>query len=68
MTFDLSVLASMLIAVLALALALAGYRMLKGPGYADRVVALDMPPAVVVSLTAVTPRGRERPAVLGGRC
>ena len=41
-------------AVLALALALAGYRMLKGPGYADRFVALDMLTAVVVSLAALT--------------
>ena len=40
--FDLSGLASVLIAVLALSLALAAYRMLKGPGYADRVVALPL--------------------------
>ncbi len=53
-TIDLSMVAAVLVAVLALALALAGYRMLKGPGYADRFVALDMVTAVVVSLAALT--------------
>ena len=43
-----------LIAVLAVPLALAAYRMIKGPGYADRIVALDMLTAVVVSLSALT--------------
>ena len=52
--FDLSTMATVMIAVLALSLALAAYRMLKGPGYADRVVALDMLTAVVVSLSALT--------------
>ena len=52
--FDLSTVAAVLIAVLALSLALAGYRMLKGPGYADRFVALDMLTAVVVSIAALT--------------
>ena len=51
---DLPVIAAVLIAVLALALALAAYRMIKGPGYADRFVALDMLTAVVVSLGALT--------------
>jgi multicomponent Na+:H+ antiporter subunit F len=46
--------ASILIAVLALPLSLAAYRMIKGPGYADRLVALDMLTAVVVSLAALT--------------
>ena len=55
MRFDLSALAPVLIAVLALALALAGYRMLKGPGYADRVVALDMLTAVVVDVAGDGP-------------
>ena len=61
---DLSVLASVLIAALALALALTAYRMLKGPGYADRVVALDMLTAVVVSLTALTSLATGRSAFL----
>jgi len=52
--FDLSAVATVLIAVLALSLALVAYRMLKGPGYADRIVALDMLTAVVVCLTALT--------------
>lgn len=51
---DLSVLAGTFAVVLAVALALAAWRMLKGPGYADRFVALDMLTAVVVSLAALT--------------
>jgi multicomponent Na+:H+ antiporter subunit F len=62
--FNLAAVASVLIAVLALALALAAYRMLKGPGYADRVVALDMLTAVVVSLTALTSLATGRSAFL----
>lgn len=54
MKLDLAAVASGLIAVLALALALAAYRMIKGPGYADRFVALDMLTAVVVSFAALT--------------
>jgi multicomponent Na+:H+ antiporter subunit F len=50
----LSVIASVLMAVLAVALALAAYRMLRGPGYADRFVALDMLTAVVVCFAALT--------------
>jgi len=53
-TFTVSGAALVLIAVLALPLALAAYRMLKGPGYADRFVALDMLTAVVVALAALT--------------
>ena len=61
---DLSVVASALVAVLALSLALAAYRMLRGPGYADRVVALDMLTAVVVSLAALTAVATGRGAFL----
>ncbi len=61
---NLSVLAAGLIAVLALALALTAYRMLKGPGYADRFVALDMLTAVVVSLAALTSLATGRGAFL----
>ena len=61
---DLSRVATVLIAALAVALALAGYRMLKGPGYADRIVALDMLTAVVVSLTALTSLATGRSAFL----
>ena len=63
-TFDLSTLASVLIGGLALALSFAAYRMLKGPGYADRVVALDMLTAVVVSLAALTSLATGRSAFL----
>ena len=61
---DLSVVASVLIAVLALALALAAYRMIRGPGYADRFVALDMLTAVVVSIAALTALATGRGAFL----
>lgn len=61
---DLSAVAWVLIAVLALSLALPAYRMLKGPGYADRVVALDMLTAVVVSLAALTSLATGRSAFL----
>ena len=54
MMLDLSRVATVLIGVLALALALVAYRMIRGPSYADRIVALDMLTAVVVCLTALT--------------
>jgi multicomponent Na+:H+ antiporter subunit F len=50
----LSIFAAIIMAVLTLPLSLAAYRMIKGPGYADRLVALDMLTAVVVSLSALT--------------
>ena len=53
-TLDLATVATALIAALVLPLALAAYRMIKGPGYADRIVALDMLTAVAVSLAALT--------------
>ena len=61
---DLSAVASVLIAILALSLALAAYRMLRGPGYADRFVALDMLTAVVVALAALTALATGRGAFL----
>ena len=61
---DLSVLAGALVVGLAVALALAAWRMLKGPGYADRFVALDMLTAVVVSLAALTALATGRGAFL----
>ena len=63
-TLDLRVVASVLIAALALSLALAAYRMLRGPGYADRFVALDMLTAVVVSIAALTALATGRGAFL----
>ncbi|HZW10110.1 MAG TPA: monovalent cation/H+ antiporter complex subunit F [Phycisphaerales bacterium] len=50
----LTTVANVLIAVLTVPLALAAYRMIKGPGYADRFVALDMLTAVVVAIAALT--------------
>ena len=64
MTLDLSLVASVLIAVLALSLGLTAYRMLEGPGYADRIVALDMLTAVVVCLAALTSLATGRSAFL----
>ena len=61
---NLPVVATVLVAVLALALALAAFRMLKGPGYADRFVALDMLTAVVVSMSALTALATGRSAFL----
>jgi len=63
-TPDLTVVTSTLVALLALALALAAYRMLKGPGYADRFIALDMLTAVAVSLAALTALATGRAAFL----
>ena len=61
---DLAVAAAVLVAVLTLSLALAAYRMLRGPGYADRFVALDMLTAVVVSIAALTALATGRGAFL----
>ena len=54
MNIDLPSVATALAAVLALPLGLAGYRMVKGPGYADRFVAFDMLTAVGIALAALT--------------
>jgi multicomponent Na+:H+ antiporter subunit F len=54
MMLDIVVVAAALIVVLAVSLSLAAYRMLKGPGYADRFVALDMLTAVVVAIAGLT--------------
>jgi multicomponent Na+:H+ antiporter subunit F len=50
----LETVATVLVVVLVVPLGLAAYRMIKGPGYADRIVALDMLTAVVVSIAALT--------------
>ena len=63
-TLQLASVATVLIAVLAVPLALAAYRMIRGPGYADRFVALDMLTAVVVSLAALTTVATGRSAFL----
>ena len=61
---DHATVAAALIALLAVPLALAAYRMIRGPGYADRVVALDMLTGVVVSLAALTALATGRGAFL----
>ena len=63
-TLDLTVVAAVLLAVLDLSLALAAYRMLSGPRYADRFVALDMLTAVVVASSALTALATGRGAFL----
>jgi multicomponent Na+:H+ antiporter subunit F len=51
MTLD--AVASVLLVVLVIPFGLAAYRMVKGPGYADRFVAFDMMTAVVVAFAAL---------------
>jgi multicomponent Na+:H+ antiporter subunit F len=63
-TSDLTIVARVLIAALAVPLALSAYRMIKGPSYADRLVALDMLTAVVVSVAALTTIATGRGAFL----
>ncbi len=63
-TLDLPAVAWALVAVLALCLALAAWRMLRGPGYADRFVALDMLTGVVVAIAALTALATGRSAFL----
>jgi multicomponent Na+:H+ antiporter subunit F len=46
--------AGVLLVILALAIAGAAYRMITGPGYADRFVALDMLTGVAVAACALT--------------
>lgn len=60
----LALLATILMAVLAIPLALAAYRMIRGPGYADRFVALDMLTAVAIALSALTALATGRAAYL----
>lgn len=50
----MGILAAGLAVVLALALVLAGWRMVRGPSFADRFIALDMLTAVAVGFAAVT--------------
>lgn len=61
---DMSTIATILIAVLVVPLALAAYRMIRGPGYADRFVALDMLTAIAVALSALTAVATGRGAFL----
>lgn len=56
----LTTVAMVLLALLAVPFGLAAYRMIAGPGYADRFVALDMLTAIAVAFSALT-------AVITGR-
>ncbi len=46
--------ASVLLVVLVIPFGLAAWRMVRGPGYADRFVAFDMMTAIVVTYAALT--------------
>lgn len=50
--------------LLAVALILAGWRMVRGPGFADRIIALDMLTAIAVGLAALTAAATGRGAFL----
>ncbi len=63
-TLHLPAVATVLTGALAVPLALAAWRMIKGPGYADRFVALDMLTGVVVALAALTAVATGRAAFL----
>lgn len=51
---DLPLLADILSVVLCAALALAGWRLVKGPSFADRFVAFDMLTALGIALAGLT--------------
>lgn len=61
---DLTTLSAILAVVLAFALVMAGWRMVYGPSFADRFVALDMLTAVAVGFAAVTTLATGRGAFL----
>lgn len=54
LTTLLDLIASVLVVVLIVPVALAVRRMIRGPGYADRFVALDMLTGLVVAIAALT--------------
>ncbi len=61
---DFPAVAAVLAVVLCVALALAGWRMLRGPTIADRFVAFDMLTAVAVAFSALTAVATGRSAFL----
>ncbi len=61
---DLPAVAAVLAVVLCVALALAAWRMLRGPTIADRFVAFDMLTAVAVAFSALTAVATGRSAFL----
>lgn len=61
---SLPLLASVLGLALVVAFALAGWRMVKGPTFADRFIALDMLTAVAVGFSAVAAVGTGRSGFL----
>lgn len=61
---DLPAVAAVLAVVLCVALALAAWRMLRGPTIADRFVAFDMLTAVAVAFSALTAVAAGRSAFL----
>lgn len=61
---SMSLFATVLIVLLAIALVLAGWRMVSGPSFADRFIALDMLTAVAVGFAALTAVATGRGAFL----
>lgn len=51
---DLSLLATILAVVLCAALALSGWRLVRGPSFADRFIAFDMMTALAIAFGALT--------------
>ena len=60
----LATLCALLGVVLAIALVLVGWRMVRGPSFADRVIALDMLTAIAVGFAALTAVSTGRGAFL----
>lgn len=50
---DLPLLASSLLVLLCIALALAGWRLVRGPSFADRFIAFDMLTALAIAFSAL---------------
>jgi multicomponent Na+:H+ antiporter subunit F len=61
---NFATLSTILSVVLALALVMAGWRMVRGPSFADRFVALDMLTAIAVGFGAVATLATGRGAFL----
>ncbi len=51
---DLPLIAEVLSALLCVALALAGWRLVRGPSFADRFIAFDMLTALAIAFAALT--------------
>lgn len=54
MSAAVPLLATILLVVLCIALALTGYRLVRGPSFADRFIAFDMLTALAIAFSALT--------------